>query len=110
MPVVGERSRDPLLFPDQETGAVGEAPTFVGHILISLQRLFEKLACLRNDNDLRGVPKRSDRPRCRLTQTRPVIAKGVQELSEDHFAGYDLVRAIIPRSCGGLIVEIVARV
>jgi len=110
MPVVGERSRDPLLFHDEETGAVGEAPTLVGHILISLQRLFEELARLLDDNDLGRISKRCDRPCCRLTQTRPVITKGVQKLGENHFAGYDLVRAVTPRSCGGFMVEIVARV
>src|SRR5450759_2636026 len=110
MPVVSERCRKSLLFHDQETGAVGETPTLVGHVPISLQRLLEELACLRDNNDLGRVPKRCNRPCCRLAQTRPAIAEAVQKLSEAHFAGDDLVRAVTPRSRGGLTVEIVARV
>src|SRR5271166_417523 len=90
MPVVSERSRQFLFFHDHETGAVGQTPVLVGHIAISLQRLFEELRCLWEDDNLRSFSKSSHRRCCCLAQTRPVITEAVQETGEDHFAGYDL--------------------
>jgi len=78
--------------------------------VISLQRFFEKLACLGNNNDLGRVLKRYHGLCRRLAQARPVFAKAVQELSENHFARYDFVWTVFARSCGGFLVEIVARV
>jgi hypothetical protein len=69
MPVVSKRSRESILFHDQETGSVCEAPALVSHILIPLQCVFKKLACLRDDDDLGRVSKRHDRPCRRLAKT-----------------------------------------
>jgi hypothetical protein len=62
MPVVSKRCRESILFHDQETGAVCEAPALVSHILIPLQCVFEKLACLGDDDDLDRVSKRPRPP------------------------------------------------
>src|SRR5580704_1884866 len=110
MPVVSKRCRESILFHDQETGAVCEAPALVSHILIPLQCVFEKLACLGDDDDLGRVSKRHDRPCSSLAKTRPIVTEAVQEFGENHLARYDLVGSVIARSCGGLLVEIVARV
>ena len=109
MPVVSKRCRESILFHDQETGAVCEAPALVSHILIPLQCVFEKLACLGDDDDLGRVSKLHDRPCSRLAKTRPIVTEAVQEFGEN-LARYDLVGSVIARSCGGLLVEIVARV
>jgi len=65
-----------LLLPhNEETGAVREAPSLVGHVSISLERFFEKLAGLGNDDNFGGVAKREDSPcRC-LPQMSPYSLK-----------------------------------
>jgi hypothetical protein len=52
------------------------------HILIPLQCVFEKLPCLRDDDDLGRVSKRHDRPCRRLAKTRPIVAEAVQQFGE----------------------------
>lgn len=39
-----------------------------------------------------------------------IIAETIEKFGENHFACYDLVGAVIARSCGGFLVEVVARV
>lgn len=71
MPVVSQGCRQSLFFHDQETGAVGEAPAFVGHVFVPLDRLFEKLARLRDDNDFGSISKRLGSAGRGLSQTGP---------------------------------------
>jgi hypothetical protein len=49
MPVVSERGSEWLLIHDDETGALGEAPAFVGAFLIEREGAIKQLAGLRTD-------------------------------------------------------------
>src|SRR5438105_60976 len=98
MTVVCERNCESLFLHNQKTGAISQTPALISHVVISLQCALEKPACLGNDSDLGCLSKRYHRLCRRLAKTRPVIAKAVQELSQNHFAGHDLVGAVVLRN------------
>src|SRR5271156_4768864 len=101
MPVVGQRRCDLFVPHNEEAGAVRKTPTLVGHVPISLERFFEKLAGLGNDDNFGRVSKRDDSTcRC-LPQMSPVLTETVQKLHENHFAGYDLLGGMVARNCRG---------
>ena len=86
--IVGQGGCDALGFHDVETGAVGEAPVFVGALFVAIKgdcKLFRRLW-----NYDYGIAPAKALDRTDHSPALPWItaAYAIQELDEDHFAGH----------------------
>lgn len=108
--VMREGGANPFLFHNEEARAVRHAPTLISHLAVSQQRGFELLMGLGTNDHHAIAPQGLHGLRGGLTLTRPAVAKTVQKLGENHFAGHDFIQWISLGNVEGFSVKLIPRI
>lgn len=80
VPIMGERRTYAILPHDQETGAIGDAPAFVGHVLIEQEGVSEGCAGLGDHNDTRIASESRNGSRHHGPKLSPALCEAVEQL------------------------------